>query len=268
MGYTITLASGQMDLSVGAIVSLTGVLYALASKIMPLWVAIILALVIAVLCKFVNGMLIQMFTLPAFVLTMAMTEVYRGITHVITDAKTVGSLSEGVKYLGQGRLFGVIPVPFVITIVVVILVAILLSKTLYGRHLIATGGNAQAADVSGINTGRIKVTAHMVGGICIGIGAIVLTGRVAAATPTGGDGYGMDAIAAVVIGGTPMRGGKAKVVGTLFGVLLIGIISNMLNLLGVSSYWQWVAKGVIIIIAIVLDSMTDKIVNLKRIQAS
>ena len=148
--------------------------------------------------------------------------------------------------------------PFFIMILALIFMAVLLVKTTYGRHVLAAGGNASAAEVSGIRVGFINITTMMIGGICFGIGAAVLTGRVASAIPTAGDNYLMDSIAAVVIGGTPMHGGKAKVIGTLFGVILIGVINNMLNLLNISSYWQWVCKGAIIIIAIVLDSMTDR----------
>ena len=129
---------------------------------------------------------------------------------------------------------------------------------LFRSHVLAAGGNPFAAEVSGIRVKFINITTMMIGGLCFGLGSAVLTGRVASAIPMAGENYLMDAIAAVVIGGTPMRGGKAKVVGTLFGVALIGVINNMLNLLNVSSYWQWVCKGIIIIVAIVLDSVTDR----------
>lgn len=259
IGFTIILAGGMMDLSVGNVVSLCGICYGLASKAFPLWVAIILAILVGVTCEFLNGIMIRAFHLPFFVLTLATGQIFKGIAEIITDGKSVGGLGAGVKFLGQGRVFGFLPMPFMIMIVVVLLMAILLGRTTYGRHVLAAGGNPAAAEVSGIRVGFINITTLMIGGICFGMGSVVLTGRVASAIPTAGDNYLMDSIAAVVIGGTPMHGGKAKVIGTLFGVALIGVINNMLNLLNISSYWQWVCKGVIIIIAIILDSMTDRV---------
>lgn len=259
IGYTIILAGGMMDLSVGDLVSLCGICYGLASKALPLWLALLSVMVLAAACEFLNGVLIRTFKLPIFVLTLATGQIFKGFASIITDGKSVGNLSDGVKFLGQGRLFGFLPMPFFIMIIVVLIMSVILGKTIYGRHVLAAGGNASAAEVSGIRVGFINITSLMIGGACFGLGAAVLTGRVASAITTAGDSYLMDAIASVVIGGTPMRGGKAKVVGTLFGVALIGIINNMLNLLNISSYWQWVCKGVIIIIAIVLDSVTDRV---------
>ena len=259
IGYTIILAGGMMDLSVGNIVSLCGICYGMASKVLPLWVAILIAILVGVACEFVNGVMIRAFRLPFFVLTLATGQIYKGLAEIITDGKSVGGLSDAVKFIGQGRIFRVIPMPFFIMIIIVILMAVLLGRTTYGRHVLAAGGNPSAAEVSGIRVSFINITTLMIGGVCFGIGSAVLTGRVASAIPTAGDNYLMDSIAAVVIGGTPMHGGKAKVVGTLFGVALIGIINNMLNLLNISSYWQWVCKGFIIIVAIVLDSITDRV---------
>lgn len=259
IGYTIILAGGMMDLSVGSIVGLCGICYGLASRVMPLWAALLLSLLIGCICELFNGAMGRIFSLPNFVLTLASGEIFKGIAYIITDGKSVGGLSDSVKFLGQGRIFGFLPMPFFIMIIVVILMAILLGKTTYGRHVLAVGGNAAAAEISGIRVGFTKISTMMIGGLCFGLGAAVLTGRVASAIPGAGDNYLMDSIAAVVIGGTPMHGGKAKEVGTLFGVALIGVINNMLNLLNVSSYWQWVCKGVIIIIAIILDSVTDRV---------
>ena len=259
IGYTILLAGGMMDLSTGSVVSLCGICSGLASKAMPLPLASLLALLVGCLCELFNGTMGRVFRLPNFVLTLATGEVFKGIAYIMTNGKSVGGLSDGVKFLGQGRILNVIPMPFFIMIIVVILMAILLGKTTYGRHVLAVGGNAAAAEISGIRVGFVKISTMMIGGLCFGLGATVLTGRVASAIPGAGDSYLMDAIAAVVIGGTPMHGGKAKVVGTLFGVALIGVINNMLNLMNVTSYWQWVCKGAIIIIAIILDSVTDRL---------
>lgn len=264
IGFTIILAGGMMDLSVGNVVSLCGICYGIASKSVPLWAAIVLAVMVGVGCEFFNGIMIRAFRLPFFVLTLATGQIFKGAAEIITDGKSVGGLNSQVKFLGQGRIFGFLPMPFAVMIIVVLLMAVLLGRTTYGRHVLAAGGNPGAAEVSGIRVGFINITTLMIGGICFGLGAAVLTGRVASAIPTAGDNYLMDSIAAVVIGGTPMHGGKAKVIGTLFGVALIGVINNMLNLLNISSYWQWVCKGIIIIIAIILDSMTDRVFKTQK----
>lgn len=173
------------------------------------------------------------------------------------------ALQKGVSMIHQE--ISLIPFPFIIAVIMMLLVAILLNKTLYGRHLLAAGGNAEAANVSGIRVNKVKISAHVIAGAIYGVAAIVLTGRVGNAIPTAGDGYMMDAISAVVIGGTPMHGGKAKVVGTLFGVLLIGIMNNMLNLLRVDTFYQWIFKGIILIAAILLDGMTEAVMAKQRV---
>lgn len=265
VGFTLLLASGTIDLSVGQIVSLCGVCFAFMSQIMPVSIAIFIAVILGIVCEFFNGILIRFFSLPGFVLTLAMGLVYKGIAHTVTNGKTIGNLSDPVKFIGQGSIFNFFPMPFFILLVVTFMMAILIGKTVFGRRVLAVGGNELAAKVSGIRITFIKVMAMMIGGVCFAIGSIVLTGRVASAGPTSGDSYMMDAIAAVVIGGTPLNGGKGKVLGTLFGVVLIGVINNMLNLVGVTSYLQWVFKGVIIIVAIILDSSTEKFfAKLKR----
>lgn len=265
IGITVLMAGGQLDLSVGEIVSLCGISYALLYHAgLSLPVIIILVLLIGMLCGFLNGGLTRLFKLPSLVLTLATAQIFKGITYLLTNGKTVGGLSDSMKYIGQGRLLGFLPVPFAIMIVLLIGVMFALNKTIYGRHVIATGGNSEAARVSGVSVNKIMISVYMVAGLCAAIASIVLTGRVASALPNAGDGIAMDAIAAVVIGGTPLRGGKANVIGSLFGVVLIGIINNMLNLVGISSFWQWVFKGGMIILAIVLDSVTDQFLKKQR----
>ena len=266
-GYTIIFAAGMMDLSVGEVLSLCGVIYAVISLSYPVWVAILACFVVGVFCEFLNGFMIRFFKIPGFVLTLAIAQIYKGISHLITDGRNVSGLSDLTKVFGQGRIFNFIPNAFLIAVIVILMLAILISRTIYGRHVLATGGNGEAANVSGIKVEILRVSAYMVAGICASVGAIVLTGRVGFASATAGNSYTMDCIAAVVIGGTSMRGGKAKVVGTLFGVALIVVINNMLNLLNVSTYWQWIAKGFIIILAIVLDALTEQFVNKQRAKA-
>ena len=265
VGYTIISAGGLLDLSVGEAISLAVVTYGTLNKIAPIWVSMLAAIAAGAITGAVNGFMIRRFKLPPFVLTLATGQVFKGIAHIITNGASILQKNETVKFIGQGRLFGFLPFPFIIAVIMMLLVAILLNKTLYGRHLLAAGGNAEAANVSGIRVNKVKISAHVIAGAIYGVAAIVLTGRVGNAIPTAGDGYMMDAISAVVIGGTPMHGGKAKVVGTLFGVLLIGIMNNMLNLLRVDTFYQWIFKGIILIAAILLDGMTEAVMAKQRV---
>ena len=268
IGYTIIASGGLLDLSVGDAITLCVITYGSLTGVVPLPIAMLAAIAVGALTGFFNGFMIRQFNLPAFVLTLATGQIFKGIAHLITNGASILQRDEVVKFFGQGRIFGFIPVPFVISVLMMVLVAILLNKTLFGRHLLAAGGNAEAANVSGIRVNLIKIGAHSIAGAIYGVSAIVLVGRVANAIPTAGDGYMMDAISAVVIGGTPMHGGKAKVIGTLFGVLLIGIMNNMLNLLRVGTLYQWIFKGVILIAAILLDGLTERVLAKQRANTS
>lgn len=268
IGFTIIFASGQFDLSVGRIVSLCGVIYATLSLSMPLWAAVIGTLIAGMLLEFINAAFIRGIKLPGFVLTLATSEIYRGIAHIMTEGRNISGLSDPLIFIGQGLLFGVIPVAFIIALVLIILVAVMFNKTLYGRHIIATGGNGEAAKLSGIKTELIRVTSFMVAGLIFAAGSITLTGRVGFAAPLAGETYLMDCIAAVVIGGTSMHGGKAKVAGSLFGMGLIVVINNMLSLMGINTFWQWIAKGAIIILAISLDALSERFMNKQKTKAA
>jgi len=260
-GFTLIFTAGQFDLSIGEILALCGIVYATLTLTMPITFAIIIAVIVGAACGFINGTLIRVFNLPAFVLTLSIAMVYRGITFLITGGASVFGLPDAVVRIGQGSVFGYVPIPTLIMLSVVVIVAVAVNRTVYGRHLIATGGNVEAARVSGIRINVMRLSVYVIAGVCAAIGSIVLTGRQGAAVPNAGDGFALDAIAAVVIGGTAMRGGRSRVVGTLWGVILIAIIGNVLTLLNVSPFWQWIVRGTIIIAAIILDNRTDTILN-------
>ncbi len=265
IGYTIVVAGGGLDLSVGETLSLCVVTYGSLLQFCPVWVCMLASIVMGLLCGSVNGFMIRRFNLPPFVLTLSMGQIFKGIAHIISGGKSIGQKNAVAKFIGQGRLLDLFPLPFIIAVVMMVLVAILMNKTLFGRQLLAAGGNADAADVSGIRVNRVKIGSYAIAGALYGVAAIVLTGRTGLASATSGDGYTMDAIAAVVIGGTNMKGGRAKVVGTLFGVLLIGITSNMLNLMRVDTFYQWIFKGLILIAALLLDGLTEKMAARQRV---
>ena len=265
LGFTVVLASGGLDLSVGNMLSCVGVLYAIYSLNMPLPFAIILALLTGCGLGLFNGLVSVKLGLTPFIVTLATAQIFKSVAYLLTNGKSVTGLGAGVKFMGQGLLFGVVPISIVIAVVMCIFLCIVMYRTGYGRHVIATGGNEEASRVSGINTKSIRISTYMVMGFFVAMASIVLTGRVSMAAPGAGEGMEMDAIAATVIGGTPLSGGKAKVTGTIFGCLVMGVMNNLLNLTGVSSFWQWFAKGCIIILAILLDAKTDKFLKRKTV---
>jgi len=261
IGFTLVLCSGQIDLSIGYMLGMIGVIAAMMSVgNVNMWVVIIVTLAIGALCGFINASITTTFNLPPFIVTLATGMTFRGINLLTCKAKSISGLPSWFTYLGSGKI-GPIPFPIVAMLVVVFIMAVVVNKTKFGRHCLAVGGNSSAARACGINTKKIQFKVYMIMGVCVAIAALLLTGRTASAQTTAGSGMDLDAVAAVVIGGTPMSGGKANVIGTLIGCLLIQIIANSLNLLGVDSNWQLIAKGLVIIMAIILDSQGTKLLN-------
>lgn len=268
MGFTVIMASGCMDLSVGNMLSMIGVIVALLAKMqgMPLWGACVIGVLVGVFCGILNATISTAFGLAPFIVTLAMGNVYEGATYLIAGGKPVSGLPDQLIYMGQGYIW-VFPIPVIILFVVAIILWLFLSYTKTGSHVLAIGGNVNAARVCGVNVDRTKLIAYICMGICVAIGAIIMDGRVASAQVSAGKGMEMDALAAVVIGGTPLGGGYGNMIGTLIGCLIVGVMNNGLNLLHVSSYWQMVAKGLIILFAIILDSVSAKVAN-QRIKGS
>ena len=264
LGTTVIIAAGGVDLSAGQAMNMVGIIYGLASVEMPIFAALLLAVIFGMLTGLLNSTITYKFKLPPFILTLATAQVYKGIAYLLVNGASVSNLNSSVKFIGQGFVLGFLPQSVLIMIICLIIMYIVVNKTKYGRHVIATGGNENAARVSGINTDRVKITAYIIAGIMVAVSSIILTGRVGTALPNAADGMEMDAIAAVVIGGTPMSGGKANIVGTFFGCMIIVVIGNVLNLLGVSSFWQYLAKGAIIIFAIIFDSRAEAFLNRKK----
>ncbi len=268
IGFTLLLSSGSMDLSVGDLMAMTGVVIAiLDAKIGVHPVLCMLAgVLVSVTGLCLNTFLVQTFKLPGFILTLATGMVYQGILWLISGGQSISGISDTLKFIGQGEIFR-IPVQIYLLAVILIFMTVLLRRTEFGRHSLAMGGNLDSARVCGINITRNKYIIAVIMGACTAVAAMVTTGRAASAQLTAGSGTAMDTIAAVVIGGTPMEGGIANVPGTLVGCLLIQVISNGLNLLDVNSNWHKVAKGVIIVVAIILDVQGTKILNRFRMKS-
>ena len=259
VGFTIVLASGHMDLSVGSMLGLVGMVLAklvVEAKIPTFW-AILITLAFAVSCGAMNAAIITWFQVPPFIVTMATLYVFRGVNYLISRLIPITGLPKALTIIGQGYWLD-IPIPVYIMLFVVLVVWIVMSNTKFGRYVLAFGGNPEAAKVGGINTNAMRFYVYMCGGLCTGIAAIVATGRAASAQVGAGLGMEMDAIAAVVIGGTALRGGNANVPGTLFGCLIVGVVNNGLNLLNIDSNWQVVAKGALILIAVIIDVVSAK----------
>jgi ribose/xylose/arabinose/galactoside ABC-type transport system permease subunit len=265
MGYVIVLSTGMIDLSVGFMLSFCGIVYSEISSVVPIPAAILGALIAGLACGVLNGLLSIKLKLLPFILTLGTAQIFRGMAYLLCNGISKNVTNPTIKFVGQGIVFGFLPMTLIIFGILAILTGILVYRTKFGRHVIATGGNIEAARVSGVDTDKTKILAFIFMGFVASIASVVLTGRVAIAMPNSGQGMEMDAIAAAIIGGTSLSGGKANVLGAVFGALVLSIISNLLNLAGVSSFWQWFSKGAIIVVAIFLDSVTEQFFQKRQV---
>ena len=242
-GMTFIILTGGIDLSVGSILALSSA-----------FIALIIGVLIGFVLGAVNGLLVTKGNMAPFIATLATMTIFRGLTLVITDGNPITNLGDSYLFqlFGKGYFIG-IPVPAVTMIIVFVILLIILQKTTFGRHTYAIGGNEVAAKISGIKVNKIKILIYGISGLMSALAGGILTSRLNSAQPTAGTSYELDAIAAVVLGGTSLTGGKGRIVGTLIGVLIIGVLNNGLNLLGVSSFYQQVVKGVVILIAVLID---------------
>jgi len=254
-GMTGVILTGGIDLSVGSVLALSTALCAgMIVAGVPVPLAMLAALVIGVLLGIVSGFLVTKGRLQPFIATLITMTVYRGATMIYTQGKPISSLGDSafLKFIGKGDIFG-IPFPVIILAVVFACFYFSLNKTTLGRRIYATGSNAECAKLAGVNINRTKLIAYGVSGLMSAMAGLILLSRLSSAQPTLGSGYELDAIAAVALGGTSMNGGRGKITGTLFGVLIIAVLSNGLNILGISSYWQDVVKGIVILLAVLSD---------------
>ncbi|WP_461240770.1 ABC transporter permease [Paucilactobacillus sp. N302-9] len=256
-GMQFVILTSGIDLSVGSILALSG---AFAAQMILMGMPPILAFIIGIICGAVfgafNGLLIAYGKAAPFIVTLATMSVFRGATYVLTNGNPITgpkmNNSFSFQFLGQGYLFG-IPFQVYIMIVLFAICYFLLHKTTFGRKTYAIGGNERAAFVAGVNTKKMLIWIYTIAGFLAAVAGMVLTSQLASAQPDAGTGYEMDAIAAVVLGGTSLAGGKGKMFGTLVGALIIGVLNNGMNLLGISSFYQQIVKGIVILIAVLLD---------------
>lgn len=258
-GMTFVILTAGIDLSVGSLLALGSALTAgmLSSGMDPI-LAIFFGLIIGLALGAMNGLIITKGKVAPFIATLATMTIFRGATLVFTDGKPVTGLSDSVAFqmMGKGYFF-FIPVPIIIMLVVFAVLYFVLHNTVFGRRVYAVGGNEEAATLSGVKSDRIKILVYSLTGMLAVLAGIILTSRLNSAQPTAGTMYELDAIAAVVIGGTSLMGGRGRITGTLIGALIIGVISNGLNLLNVSSFYQQIVKGAVILFAVMLDRSKD-----------
>ncbi|MBQ9550406.1 MAG: ribose ABC transporter permease [Lachnospiraceae bacterium] len=253
-GMTMVIILGGIDLSVGSVIALSGVLAAggVVRYNLPIVPAMILGLLVGIVFGLFNGFVISKTTIPPFIVTLATMNIARGLAGVYTGGSPVRVVTKEWQWIGAGYAFGV-PVPVIIMIIIFIVSLLIINRTKMGRYIYAVGGNNLAATYSGINVSTVKFFVYTYSGIMAGLAGIILASRMYSGQPTAGEGAEMDAIAAVVVGGTSMSGGSGKLGGTLIGALIIGILNNGLNLMNVNSFWQTVVKGVVILLAVMLD---------------
>ncbi|MEK3917939.1 ABC transporter permease [Paenibacillus sp. FSL H7-0331] len=254
IGMTFVIIRGGIDLSVGSILAFSAIVASSFAHpdTYPTFVPIALGLLVGLGLGLINGIIISRWKVASFIVTLGMMTAARGLTLVYTDGRPIINLSSEYNFIGGGYIAG-IPLPVLVFVGVIALGFFVLHITKFGRHVFASGGNEKAAQLSGVKVGRVEIAVYAISGLAAGLAGILLSSRVMTGSPVLGTGYELDAIAAVVIGGTSLTGGRGRIIGTVVGVLIIGIMNNGLDLLNVSSYYQQIVKGAIIVLAVLLD---------------
>jgi ribose transport system permease protein len=269
VGMTLVILTGGIDLSVGSILALSGAVMAGLLKsgteleTLNVYIgygapaAITIGILVGASLGLFNGVMITRFRVPPFVATLAMLTIARGLTKLYTGGEAITGLGNAFVTIGSGRLLG-IPNQVWIAAGIVIAATVLLKRTRFGRYIYAVGGNEEAAKLSGLNVKRIKLMVYTAAGALSAVGGLIVTSRLNSATPIAGEGFELDSIAAVVIGGTSLSGGRGSVPGTVLGALIIGVLNSGLVIMGVDPFWQTVIKGFVILLAVVIDRLNSK----------
>jgi len=260
IGVTYVIITSGIDLSLGSVMAFSGVAVGLAASIgLPLWMCVLSGALAGLLCGCLSGFLVTRAAIPPFIATLGLMMSVRGINLVLTDGRALYFQDYPTfRMLAQGRLFDVIPYPVVYFAVIALISAYILKRTVIGRYIYAVGSSEDAAHLSGIKVDKVKMFVYSFCGLLTGIAGVILTSRLNSGQPTVGVGYELEAIAAVIIGGTSLMGGIGTIGGTIIGALIMGILKNGLNLMGVSQFWQMVAMGIVIVAAVYLDTLRRK----------
>ncbi|MCE5255715.1 MAG: ABC transporter permease [Spirochaetaceae bacterium] len=253
-GQFLVMVAGGIDISLGAVVGITGIVFSMGmvNLGMPPIVAGILAILVGAICGLFNGVQDAFLGIPPMIATLGTQSVARGLTYVLTNAYPISGLPESISFLGRGYLFS-IPWPVLIMVVIFLIVGFVSQKTKFGRFVYASGGNSEAAYLSGIKVKKIKVLTYVIAGLLASLSSIILVSRLASGQPNAGLGWEFEAVTAVVIGGVSLAGGKGKIFGVLMGAILVGLLTNGMTLLNVNSYYQQMVKGLVLVFAVGLD---------------
>jgi ribose transport system permease protein len=256
VGMTLVVMTKGIDLSVGSIV---GVSSMIAASLLPdgLLVGVVAGLICGLACGLVNGVLIAKLKLPDFIVTLGSMSIYRGFALIYTQGKPIYGIDKVFRAIFAGSAFGV-PTPVLIALAIAVLAFLLVRFTTLGEQIIAVGGNEEAARLSGVNVDRVKIAVYAISGVLSAVAGFILVARIGAAEPIGGNGFELQAIGAAVIGGASLFGGEGNALGSLVGALTLGGMRNGLTLLNVPSFWQFVATGVVVILAVLADQSTRK----------
>lgn len=256
VGMTFIILTGGIDLSVGSLVAVTSVISgSLLMNNGNVFLACVVGVLAAVAFGVLNGYLVAYIGFQPFIATLASTTIGRGFAMVYSNGKPYTITNESFLAIGQGNVLGV-PTPIIILVIVCIIGLVVLKCTTFGRYVFAIGGNKNAAKLSGVKTRKVEMMVYILSGVCCGIVGLILSARISSGQPTAAEGFELDAIAATAIGGTSMSGGIGGLRGTIFGFIIIGLISNSLNLVNVNSFWQQIVKGFIILLAVLMDMKT------------
>jgi ribose transport system permease protein len=263
-GMTFVILTAGIDLSVGSILAVSGVasvMVAIAGVPAPL--AILVGILAGALAGLVNGVLTAYLALAAFIVTLGTMTFLRGLAYTMTDGQPIVDNNLNFKEIGNGYLLG-IPIPVYFMLLVYVVAWFVLERTRYGRHIYAVGGNPEAARLAGVNVKAVITSVYVVSGACAGLAGVIFSARVVSAQPNAGVGYELDAIAAVVLGGTSLSGGRGRIVGTLIGSVILGVLSTGLILMSVPFFTQLLIKGVVIIVAVAIDSLKQRPMRRRR----
>ncbi len=253
LGMTLVIISGGIDLSVGGVCALgccvcAKILNSTGSSLLAIAVVLLIGLAVGAF----NGFVVSKTGIAPFIVTLSTVSIIRGITLVMTNASPMPISNAAFKFIGQGTLLG-IPFPIYITLILAIITAFVMNKTVFGRYVYAIGGNERSAAVAGIQVKKVKISVYMVSGFLAAFTAIIYTSRLSSGVPSLGNGFEMDAITAAVIGGASLAGGQGHIWGTMIGAVIIGILNNALNLLNINSYFQDIVKGIVVLLAVLFD---------------
>lgn len=256
-GGTFILISAQINIAYDALLAAIGCMSCITMvKTESVLLSLVVGIAIGAVIGWAYGFFVTFFNMPAFIVGLAINTIARGAILMITGGKNVSGLGK-FSVIGQGYI-GPIPIPVIIMFVLLLVCWIILNKTCFGRHVFAVGGNPAAAVASGINADSVIRKVYVIDGIMTAVAGIIFMSRMASGQPSAGDGYAFDAITAVVVGGASLSGGSGNIIGTIIGAAIVGVINNLMNLMNVSSYWQQIVKGVIILLAVIIDVQTKK----------